>query len=102
MSREFFESDVPPELDAKVERAAQRALRENQRQFRRRRVLQWFWVPALAALFAAIFGVPRDSGQKLMVAEFLDWNDVSDEDFDAISELDLLDDLDVLQKWEDA
>ncbi len=99
----FFEKDPPPELDARVMRAAGEALAGNRKALRRRSFLQWFLVPSFttAAILLSL-RARKEEVPNAQLAEFADWDEVAEQDYAAIEDLEIGEDLETLENWEDA
>lgn len=102
----FFEMEPPKHLDDRILKAADKVLAENKGRYFRKMLLNWFAIPVGAlAGFALFFKVTQDTEvtkDNLQVAEFLDWNEIETEEQDLIADLEIIEDLETLEKWEES
>ncbi len=101
---DFFEQKPPDSLDARILSEAQLVLAENRRQQSRRQWFRWALVPTMAVFTAAVWRFRPQSPQpeqEPLLAEFSDWQDVDEDTFSVLEELELLEDLELLEQLED-
>jgi hypothetical protein len=100
----FFENNPPKHLDERIMKAAGVALNENRRAHFRRKVLTWFTLPAVSLAGLALFFKIQDEEPKdsVAVAEFLDFHELNEDEQDMMNDLDVFEDLEILEKWEES
>lgn len=101
--KDFFEVNPPAQFDAKIEKLSAELLAQNQKQTSRRKAMQWFLVPALACMSLILTWRSFKSKQapNMNLLDFAEWSSTEAGDFELVSELDFLENLDELEKWED-
>ncbi|OQW52825.1 MAG: hypothetical protein A4S09_08250 [Proteobacteria bacterium SG_bin7] len=114
----FFESEPPKHLDDRILKAADVALVENKKTLLQKTVLSWFLIPAGAfASFALLFRVIQETKENkkenliepneaskddLQAAEFFDWKDTEADEQDIVADLEIIEELEFLEKWEES
>jgi hypothetical protein len=101
--KDFFEINPPPRLDEKIGQMADELLAEKRKRVSRRQSLQWILVPALAfgSLVLTWRFFKTKQAPNLNLLDFADWSFTEEGDFDLVSELDFIENLDELEKEED-